>query len=98
MDHKDYLTILKFYGINISDMKKTEIKEKAEGILADKLCRCIKKVNEGAKDETRAIAICNASVLKRKGIKPMKFKCKKRPRFITKKKSKSTNKTRRKTK
>lgn len=85
--HNDYLTIMKFYGINTSGMNKKIIKEEAENILAKKLCRCIKKINPDGKDESRAIAICNNSVMNKKGIKSAKFKCKGRSRFITNKKT-----------
>lgn len=87
---KDYLSVLKYYKIDASTMKKGEIKKKAEGILAEKLCRCIKKVdkslkgerksNKGKKDkkntESRAIAICKNSVLTKKKLFTPKFKCK----------------------
>ena len=85
--HKDYLTIMKYYGINTSGMKKQKIKDEAENILAKKLCRCIKKVNPDGKDEPRAIAICNDSVLNKKGVRTTKFKCKGKPRFIFNKKT-----------
>jgi len=51
---KDYISVLKFYKIDASDMKKGEIKEKAEGILAEKLCRCIKKVEKSLKGERKS--------------------------------------------
>lgn len=84
---KDYLSVLKYYKIDASNMKKGEIKKKAEGILAEKLCRCIKKVdkslkgerrsNKGKKNtESRAIAICKNSVLTKKKLFTPKFKCK----------------------
>lgn len=42
----DYISILKFYKIDVSRMKQKAIKQKAEAILAEKLCRCIKKVDK----------------------------------------------------
>lgn len=50
---KDYLSVLKYYKIDASTMKKGEIKKKAEGILAEKLCRCIKKVDKSLKGERK---------------------------------------------
>jgi hypothetical protein len=46
----DYMSILKFYNIDASNMKKGAIKQKAEAILAEKLCRCIKKVGKSLKN------------------------------------------------
>jgi hypothetical protein len=50
---KDYISVLKYYKIDASNMKKGEIKKKAEGILAEKLCRCIKKVDKSLKGESK---------------------------------------------
>jgi hypothetical protein len=86
----DYVAILKFYKIDVSHMKQKAIKQKAEAILAEKLCRCIKKVdkslglerknksrkNPKQKTESRAIAICKNSIFTKKNISPAKFKCK----------------------
>jgi hypothetical protein len=52
------------------------MKKRAENVLADKLCKCIKKV--GMYDESRAIAICTEQVINKKNIKRGKFTCKKR--------------------
>lgn len=82
LTEKDYISILKYYGIKTNGMKKQNIKEKAESILANKLCKCIKKVNPNNMDEPRAIAICTDSVLRKKGLKANRFVCKKKPRFI----------------
>ena len=84
----DYKKILDFYNINHSHMKHSVIKNKAEGMLANKLCRCIKKVNNKQKStskqrrESRSIGICKKSVLTRKNLKINKFKCKNGPRLI----------------
>jgi hypothetical protein len=64
LNKSDYEKILNYYNIpfSTSDSSK-QIKNKAEEILADKLCKCIKKVKEDTndpdKDEGRAIGICN---------------------------------------
>ena len=42
--NKDYISILKYYKIDIPKSKQI-IKQTAEKIMADKLCRCIKKVD-----------------------------------------------------
>ena len=53
--------------------------------LAEKFCRCIKSVRKTVKargsagKESAAIAICNRSVLGRKGRTLRKFKCGKKP-------------------
>jgi hypothetical protein len=80
----DYLNIMKFYKINVSNMGKKEIKMVAEDILANKLCKCIKKITPLLKKEQNAIAVCKKSVLHRKQIKSFGFRCKKRARFIPK--------------
>ena len=49
----DYVAILKFYKIDVSQMKQKAIKQKAEAILAEKLCRCIKKVDKSLKKECK---------------------------------------------
>ena len=88
----DYIKILNYYSIPIAptDSSKT-IKHKAEEILADKLCKCIKKVKKNDNDidietnneaESKAIGICNDSIFRRKGLKHSGFTCKKRPKFL----------------
>jgi hypothetical protein len=91
----DYIKILDYYNIpiNSSDTSK-QIKNKAEKILAEKLCKCIKKVKNSDGDniesntdsndvnESRAIAICNDTIFRRKGIRHSNFTCKKHPRLL----------------
>ncbi len=84
LSHKDYLDILGYYKIDNRGMSKTTVREKAEDILANKLCRCIKKVDPKGKDEKKAIAVCRDSVLRKKGLKSYGFRCKKKPRFVPK--------------
>jgi hypothetical protein len=120
--HKDYKDILSFYKVNTSNMKPREIKEKAEHLLATKLCKCIKSIkyntsttasgkranaslranasgkranasgkraNASGKranaGEKRAIAICYNSVIRQKGLKTFKFKCKSGVKLLPKK-------------
>ena len=85
---EDYIKILNYYNINYCKKSSKYIKRKAETILADKLCKCIKKVNDNDNDndndnESRAIGICKNSVLTKKHLTVGKFSCKKRPRFST---------------
>jgi hypothetical protein len=93
----DYIKILNYYDIPISskDSSKT-IKHKAENILAEKLCKCIKKVkkddeysgnnvsdnNTTSESESKAIAICSNSIFEKKGLERGLFDCKKKPRLI----------------
>ena len=76
--HKDYIDILNFYNIDGVNMTKKDVKLLAEDYLANKLCRCIKKVNPKKKNEKKAIKICRNSVLHKKGLDVKKFKCKKK--------------------
>ena len=87
----DYIKILNYYKINYSKYNTQSIKRKAEEILANKLCRCIKKVkNNNKKIESTAISICKSSVLNRKNLSIGRFSCKKRPLFLKDKNNKST--------
>jgi hypothetical protein len=106
LSREDYIKILDYYGIKHQGASLTTIKSKAERVLADKLCRCIKRVDnarsnksktsktktsKSKNDESRAIAICRDSVLKRKGITNAgKFSCKPKARFLKSKTSRLT--------
>lgn len=83
LSHKDYLDILKFYDIKYNKLSKKNVKLVAENILAEKLCRCYKKVSKS--NVENPIAICRSSVLKRKNLKHYNVSCKKRSRLISKK-------------
>jgi len=88
LSKSDYQSILNFYKIPINDkMTNDTIKQKAEHILASKLCKCIKKVDKTRrkKNESRAIAICKDTVIKKKGLNIFRFTCKKKPRLFSKK-------------
>ena len=94
LSREDYIKILDYYDIKHQGASLTTIKGKAEWVLADKLCRCIKRVDNtgsnGSKtskskknEESRAIAICRDSVLRRKGVTNAgKFSCKPKARFL----------------
>ena len=94
LNNKEYTDILKFYKIDAVKMTRKAIKEKAEHLLATKLCKCIKSVKrqnrsamqgQRVKQEQRAIAICTNSVIKRKGLKTFRFRCKKGAKLLPKK-------------
>jgi hypothetical protein len=82
----DYKDILNFYKIEMTNMKQREIKEKAEHLLATKLCKCIKSIKSiKSTSEKRAIAICYNSVIRKKGLKTFRFKCKNGAKLMPKK-------------
>tara|TARA_B100001059_G_scaffold55010_3_gene49617 strand:- start:1894 stop:2280 length:387 start_codon:yes stop_codon:yes gene_type:complete len=91
LSNKDYLSILSFYNLRAPKKKGKinykKVKTIAENILAEKLCRCIKKVAKSPKPskkaESRAAAICGESVIKKKGLKHNRFKCKKKPQLLS---------------
>lgn len=101
LTQRDYKDILDYYKIKYNNLTASAIKAAAENMLATKLCRCIKKVqgtsaatanaptssaSGSAKErERKAIAICTASVIKRKHLKTYKFTCKKQSRLLSKK-------------
>jgi len=75
----DYQTILKYYNINYKNLNHSQIKNKAENILASKLCKCIKKVNPSV--ERISVPICKNSVIKKKKLHIYGFTCKKTPKL-----------------
>ena len=88
----DYMEILKFYNIHFNEnLPKKLLKKMVENIIAKKLCSCIKKVPNLNQPESRAIGICNYSVLQRKNLKIKRFTCKKRPKLLNKNNEQDTN-------
>ena len=76
MTTSDYKSILKHYKLPVPLSKKA-IQRKAEKILTQKLCRCIKKVDR--KNEARAIGICTKTIFNKRGFKRHgRFTCKKK--------------------
>jgi hypothetical protein len=69
----DYTKILEYYKETIPKSTKI-LKDKAEKLLAGKLCRCIKKVDKI--NEGKSIGICTKTIFNRKGYTRGKFKCK----------------------
>lgn len=89
LTNNDYKRILDFYKKNIPKSKRL-LKMRAEKLLADKLCRCIKKIDK--KNESRAIGICTKTIINSKGFARGKFTCKKRQSITLKKKNNITRK------
>ena len=77
LNKTDYTTILNYYNLPIPKNTST-LKNKAEQILSEKLCRCIKKVGKVVKSEPKAIGICTRSIFKNKGLKRSKFTCRRK--------------------
>lgn len=82
---KDYQVILNYYGVQTNGLKMQAMKNAALDILANKLCRCIKKVDD---DKSKSVPICKDSVFGKKGLEVSRFKCDVNPRLIPKKGSK----------
>jgi len=74
LTNKDYISILKYYKMNVPKSKRL-LKTQAETIMAEKLCRCIKKVD--VKNESKSIGICTKTIFNKKGYTRSKFTCKK---------------------
>ncbi len=83
----DYRKILTYYKKSIPHNRGL-LKSNAEKILAEKLCRCIKKVD--VNNEARSIGICTKSIFNRKGYTRGKFKCKKNAKVSFKKTRKNS--------
>jgi hypothetical protein len=73
LNNTDYINILNFYNITIPKSKK-QIKQKAENIMAEKLCKCIKKID--TKAEAKSIGICTRTIFNSKGYTRGLFQCK----------------------
>ena len=84
---KDYIDILTYYNIDIPSSLKV-LKQKAEFIMSQKLCRCIKKID--TKYEAKAIGICTKTIFNQRGYLRGKFKCKNRPSVTLKKRNKKS--------
>ena len=84
---KNYVSVLKYYKLKIPSSERL-IKKQAEKILAEKLCKCIKKIDPI--NEAKSIGICTKTIFNRKGYTRGKFSCKS-PRYV---KFRKTNKNR----
>ena len=74
LTNKDYIIILKYYNKNIPKSKML-IKAQAEKIMAQKLCKCRKKIDPIY--EAKSIGICTKTIFNRKGLTRGQFQCKK---------------------
>ena len=73
LNNNDYKKILEYYQKPLPKSQRL-LKNAAEKIMSEKLCRCIKKVDK--MNEARAIGICTKTIFNRKGYTRGKFKCK----------------------
>jgi hypothetical protein len=79
LTQSDYKQILEYYKMSIPSNKK-QLKNDAEKIISEKLCKCIKKLDP--ENESRSIGICTKTVINRKGFVRGKFQCKKK-KYVT---------------
>jgi hypothetical protein len=86
LTNKEYKKILDYYNKPIP-YSKSLLKKHAENILAEKLCRCIKKLDP--EKEARSIGICTKTVINRKGYTRGKFQCKGKKSITIKKRGKN---------
>jgi len=84
MTKTDYQKILSYYNIPFEKLSAQEQKQKAEHILATKLCKCIKSVEKKTGTQN-AIALCTASVFGKKGLKYYDVSCKGKARLLPRK-------------
>ena len=74
LTNKDFIHILNFYKMKIPKSKRL-LRKQAENIMAEKLCRCIKKVD--VHNEAKSIGVCTKTIINNKGYTRGKFTCKK---------------------
>ena len=89
MNSTDYKNILDYYKIPIPK-SNILLKQIAEQILAEKLCKCIKQVD--SRNEAKSIGICTKNIFNKKGLTRGSFKCKGK-KFVTFRKTSSSKKT-----
>ena len=75
LTNNDYTDILHFYKMRIPRSSRL-LKQQAEKIIANKLCKCIKKLDP--ENEAKSIGICTKTIINNKGYKRGTFKCKPR--------------------
>ena len=88
LTNNDYKQILEYYNKPIPKSTRL-LKNNAQQILAEKLCRCIKKIEP--ENEARSIGICSKTIFNRKGYTRGKFNCKRRRSVTVKKTIKRRN-------
>ena len=86
LTNKDYIKILKYYNIPIPKQKAL-LRKKATHILANKLCKCIKKSQPI--NESRSIGFCTKTIINNKGFTRGKFQCKRSQNITLKRKLKN---------
>ena len=76
LNNKDYVNILNYYNMTVPKSKKL-IKQRAENIMAQKLCKCIKKIDAKtkSKSESKSIGICTRTIFNSKGFTRGSFQC-----------------------
>jgi hypothetical protein len=99
LNTNDYKNILNYYHIDQTtpNTRKQPLKKQIETILAQKLCSCIKKLNQTVKtsgkraENNRAegnrllpVPVCINNVIKRKHLKIFKFTCKNKKQLLPK--------------
>ncbi len=83
LSEKDHELIIQHYGKVIPRTKRGK-KSKAERLVAQKLCSCIKKITKKSRKKpvrSRAIGICSYSVVKNRGMKHHGFTCSKKSKI-----------------
>ena len=75
LPNKDYISILKYYKLKIPT-SKILLQKQAETIMAQKLCKCIKKLDPV--NESKSIGICTKTIFGKKGFTRGKFQCTKK--------------------
>jgi hypothetical protein len=89
LSKQDYKQLLNYYNIQTkNNASLSSLKKAAEKIIAQKLCSCVKKVPNKNQPESRAIGICNYSIIQRKNLKINGFTCKKKMSLKTSSKNK----------
>jgi L-amino acid N-acyltransferase YncA len=88
LTNNDYKQILEYYNKTIPKSNRL-LKRNAEQILAEKLCKCIKKIEP--ENEARSIGICTKTIFNRKGYTRGKFKCRGKRTVTVKKTIKRRN-------
>jgi len=73
LTNKDYTSILQHYGLNVPKSARL-CKKRAEKIMAEKLCKCIKKLDPV--NEAKSIGICTKTIFNNKGYSRGQFQCK----------------------
>jgi hypothetical protein len=75
LTNNDYIQILKYYKLRVPTSKRL-LRKNAEKIMAQKLCKCIKKLEP--LNEAVSIGICTKTIFNTKGYSRGKFQCTKK--------------------